>query len=78
MNTSVRSNSPVSTVSSMSLKVKQDLWYAISYNSEARKEKMSELKNIHAAKVFNTFFDYTIHMLGLKKKCRISVKELVC
>ena len=29
---------------------------------------MSEMKNIHAAKVFNTFLDQTIHMLGLKKK----------
>ena len=45
----------------------QDFWCAISYNSESRKEKMSEVKNIHAAKIFNTFSDHTIHTLGLKK-----------
>ena len=63
----------------MSLTVKKDLWCTISYNSESRKEKMSEMKNIHAAKVFNTFLDQTIHMLGLKKKkkSKNSVKEFV-
>ena len=56
MNMSTQSNSPVSTMSTMLLTVKQDLWCA-----------MSVMKNIHAAKVFNTFFDHTIDMVGLKK-----------
>ena len=78
MNTSAQSNSPVSTMSTMSLAVKQDLWWCtLSYNSESREEKMSEVKNIHTAKVFNTFLDHKIHMLGPKKKCRNSVKEFV-
>ena len=53
---STQSNSPVSTMSTMLLTVKQDLWCA-----------MSVVKNIHATKVFNTFFDHTIDMVGVKK-----------
>ena len=58
-------------MSTMSLTVKQDLWCTISCNSEYRKEKMSEVKNIHAAKLFNDFLYHTIHMLGLKKGAEI-------
>ena len=49
----------------------------LSCNLESRNEKMSKMKNIHAAKVFNTFLDHIIDMLGLKKKSRIIVKEFV-
>ena len=53
MNTSARSNSPVSTMSTKLLTVKQDLWCTISYNSESGKEKMSKVKNIYVAYLLN-------------------------
>ena len=31
----------------------------------------NEVKNIHVAKVFNTFLDHAIQMLGLKKNAEI-------
>ena len=34
------------------------------------------MKNIHAAKVFNTFLDQTVHMLGLKKKIQKKCKRI--
>ena len=63
-------------MSTMSLTVKDDLLSAISYNSESRKEKVPEVNNIYAVKVFNIFLVHIIQMLGLKK-CRNSVKEIV-
>ena len=63
-------------MSTMSLTVKDDLLSAISYNSEFRKEKVPEVNNIYAVKVFDIFLVHTIQMLGLKK-CRNSVKEIV-